>query len=73
MDNPHQTGPGGLLAASGVATLVSLMPTLTEILQFISAAIGAFFAILAFYKWVRKKLKQRKDKTKQQPEEQPHE
>jgi membrane protein implicated in regulation of membrane protease activity len=70
MDAPHHNGPGGLLAASGVATLVSLMPTLTDIFQFISASIGAFFAILAFYKWVRKKLSQKKET---QPKEQSHE
>lgn len=59
MDTPHQSGPGGLLAASGVATLVSLMPALTDIFQFISAFVGAFFAILAMNKWIRNKLKER--------------
>lgn len=59
MDTPHQSGPGGLLAASGVATLVSLMPALTDIFQFISASVGAFFAILAMNKWIRNKLKER--------------
>lgn len=61
MDATAHNGPGGLLAAAGVMTVISLLPTLTTILQFITAAVGAFFAVMAFYKWVRKKLKENKD------------
>lgn len=35
------------------------MPALTDIFQFISASVGAFFAILAMNKWIRNKLKER--------------
>lgn len=62
MDAHGHGNPGGLLAAAGVATLLSLLPTLTTILQFITAFVGAFFAILAFSAWVKKKLKKKESK-----------